>query len=75
MKVKDLIDILEGLDENEEVYFLPTNSYYPEDFSDDVRRNMNINSFWGGGHKATILFSDGQVGGLGGDDEEEEEDD
>lgn len=75
MKAKDLIELLEGLRPDEEVFFLPNNSYYPEDFSERVRRNGNIRSFWGPDYKATIIFSDGQVGGLGDDDEEEDDDD
>lgn len=75
MKAKDLIEILESLDENEEILFLPTNSYYPEDFSDDVHSNVTIRAFWGADYKATVLYSDGQAGGLGDDDEEEDEED
>ena len=71
MKVKDLIEILECLKEDEEILFLPENSHYPEDFSDIIRRDVVINSFWGDDYKATILYSDGQVGGLGEDDEED----
>lgn len=63
MKVSDLIDLLEGLKPDEEIYFLPTNSYYPEDFSEDVRRKVEIRSFWGENFKGTIISSDGQVGG------------
>lgn len=63
MKAKDLIEILEGLRENEEVYFLPNNSDYPEEFTFDVRRNVEIRAFWGDDFKGTLLVSDGQVGG------------
>ena len=73
MKVKDLIGILEGFNEDEEILFVPTNSYYPEDFSYNVRRNAKINSFWGSESQAIVIFSDGQVGGLGSSDEEEED--
>ena len=64
MKVKDLIEILEGLKEDEEILFLPENSSYQEDFSDETRRNVGIRSFWGKDYKATILISGEQVGGM-----------
>lgn len=64
MKVKDLIEILETLKDDEEILFLPENSYYPEDFSADIRRDVGIRPFWGAGYKANILVSGEQVGGV-----------
>ena len=64
MKVKDLIYILEDLHPDDEVYFLPANSCYPEDFSDESARKMEIRSFWGSDFSGYILKSDGQVGGV-----------
>lgn len=63
MKVKDLIYFLEGFRDEEEIYFLPNNSCYPEDFSENFRRGVEIRSFWGDNFKGTVLISDGQVGG------------
>lgn len=74
MKVKELIELLEGFDENEEVLFLPNNSYYPEDFSKQFSKDAYIRAFWGSDYHATVLFSGEQVGGLGSDDEDEEDD-
>ena len=64
MKAKDLIDMLGYLDPEEEVYFLPENSSYPEDFDGNVERNIEIRSFWGSDFKGTLLISDGQIGGV-----------
>ena len=73
MQASELIEILEGLRPDEEVFFLPNNSSYPEDFSGFIRRNVNIRAFWGPDYKATIIFSDGQVGGWSDDDEDDED--
>ena len=73
MKVRDLIDLLEGLNEDEEILFVPNNSNYPEDFSKNIRRDAKVIAYWGPDYKATILFSKGQVGGLSYEDDEEED--
>lgn len=64
MKAKDLIELLESLREDEEVYFLAENSHYPEDFSKSFRRGVEIRAFWGKDKNGTILVSGGQVGGI-----------
>lgn len=64
MKVRDLVEILENLPQEDQIYFCPTNSSYPEEFSCEVRRNVEIRAFWGSDFEATILYSEGQVGGL-----------
>ncbi len=64
MKVRDLVEILENLPQEDEIYFLPENSNYPEDFGYGVRRNMEIRAFWGSDFKGTIMYSEGQVGGI-----------
>ena len=63
MKAKELIEILEGLKPDEDVFFLPENSYYPEEFTYEIRRNVEIRAFLGSDFKGTIITSDGQVGG------------
>ena len=64
MKVSELVSLLERLDPDSEVCFLPTNSYYPEAFQDEAEEDVAIRSFWGRDRKVTLLYGSGQVGGV-----------
>lgn len=64
MTARELIEILEDLNPETEVYFLPSNSCYPEDFSDGQPEKRNIRSFWGEDFTGAIIHSDGQIGGV-----------
>ena len=57
--------MLEGLNPEKEVYFLPNNSYYAEDISSDYTKNAFIRTFWGADRKGVaVIYSGGQVGSV-----------
>lgn len=65
MKARELIEMLEGLDPEKEVYFLPNNSYYAEEISTDYTKNASIHTFWGPDKKGVaVIYSGGQVGSV-----------
>ena len=64
MKVKELISILEDVNQESEILFKPANSDYPESFDGIIREGVNIHSFFGPDFKATVLMSGGQAGGI-----------
>ena len=62
MKVRELIDVLENLDYDSEVYFKPENSSYVEDFSSMVRKTISVRAFYGDDFNAYVMISNGQIG-------------
>ena len=64
MKVRELISILENLNQDSEICFRPENSSYVEDFSERTRENIEIRAFWGKDYEATVIVSGGQVGSI-----------
>ena len=64
MKVRELISILENLNQDSEIRFRPENSSYVEDFSERTRENIEIRAFWGKDYEATVIVSGGQVGSI-----------
>ena len=63
MKVRELIEMLENVNPESEVYFRPSNSYYVEDFG-NIRGKVDIRTFWGVDRKGVIINSNGQVGAI-----------
>lgn len=64
MKAHELISILEDLNPDTEVYFLPANGMYAQDFAPYVKENVTIHAFFGNDFKGAVIGSGGQVGGV-----------
>ena len=63
MKVKELIELLEYENDEMEILFKPTNSYYVENFSVDIYP-AEVNRFYGDPKKYLIIDSEGQIGSV-----------
>jgi len=64
MKAQELITLLQGLNPESEVFFLPANGMYVQDFSPYFLQEMDIRGFFGGEMKGTVINSGGQVGSI-----------
>ena len=64
MKAKELITLLEGLNPESEVFFLPANGMYVQDFSPSFKQDVNIRALFGDDRKGVVIGSGGQVGSI-----------
>ena len=64
MKVCELIDLLKGLDGNNEVCLLPSNSHFPEGIKGRAEENVAVRTYWGKDREVTLLYGNGQIGGI-----------
>lgn len=73
MKARELIELIEeNCEDNDEVVFLPQNSYYPERI-DDIEEMFIVPFYGNKNRKAMFLTSGGQVGGSTSEDEDDED--
>lgn len=63
MTVRELKDLLSSFDDDMEVCFKPSNSYYAESIS-DYGQESEIHAFYGKDFNAVVIGSSGQVGSV-----------
>jgi hypothetical protein len=64
MKVKELVTLLQGLNQESEIYFLPDHGMYVRDFTPSIFQDVTIRGMFGGELKGTVIGSGGPVGSI-----------